>query len=399
MTIGLYGIRGVYNFGCEAIVRGAYNFINEIYPGSEIIYFSYSPVYDRERLTDLDISIVPVTSATSKVKRAINKSLRMVHSNIRFLMIDYREIVDKVDVLMSIGGDIYTIPRVLRESEKYPFYNPIVELCKKAVKKGKHVIVYGASVGPWGRYEPAVRYYSNALKKYNAILCREEETVKYLGSLGFKNARFFPDPAFQVRSYKGLIERKYIGFNFSPLSFYEVYGAYKSDHIKVVASLLDEVYDRFGYDLMMLPHVIAKSENDNDLLFLNQIRDMMKNKNRVQFGKYEDGFLGIKESIRKCKVVVAARMHCAVNAVDENIPTIFVSYSQKSIGMSEYVYGNKQMLIDLTRIDTELIPLLEKALKNCGEIGHFLEDRNKEIEQYYMENMDEMKNMLKTKRS
>lgn len=32
MNIGLYGIYGVYNFGCEAIVRGTVQFIERVYP-------------------------------------------------------------------------------------------------------------------------------------------------------------------------------------------------------------------------------------------------------------------------------------------------------------------------------------------------------------------------------
>jgi polysaccharide pyruvyl transferase WcaK-like protein len=54
MKVGLYGILGVYNFGCEAIVRGAYNFIRTVYPESEIVYFSYSPEFDKRALADLN---------------------------------------------------------------------------------------------------------------------------------------------------------------------------------------------------------------------------------------------------------------------------------------------------------------------------------------------------------
>ena len=60
MKVGLYGIRGVYNFGCEAIVRGVYQFINSIYPESEIIYFSYSADFDKAALADLNIEIRPI---------------------------------------------------------------------------------------------------------------------------------------------------------------------------------------------------------------------------------------------------------------------------------------------------------------------------------------------------
>ena len=50
MKIGLYGIYGVYNFGCEAIVRGAVKLIHDLYPSAEIIYFTYNFEYDRNVL-------------------------------------------------------------------------------------------------------------------------------------------------------------------------------------------------------------------------------------------------------------------------------------------------------------------------------------------------------------
>ena len=53
MRIGLYGILGVYNFGCEAIVRGACQLIQRLYPEAQIIYFTYSYDYDKEALQDL----------------------------------------------------------------------------------------------------------------------------------------------------------------------------------------------------------------------------------------------------------------------------------------------------------------------------------------------------------
>ena len=92
MKVGLYGIRGVYNFGCEAIVRGAYQFINSIYPESEIIYFSYSADFDKAALADLNIEIRPIIYNKKIANRLINKIFRIFHINYRYLMFDANKV-------------------------------------------------------------------------------------------------------------------------------------------------------------------------------------------------------------------------------------------------------------------------------------------------------------------
>ncbi len=152
MRVGLYGIYGTYNFGCEAIVRGAVNFIRKNFGECDIIYFSYSYEFDRKALGDLDIKIVPLENKRTFIVRAINKSLSIMHCEKRLFTIPFKKIIDQIDIIFSIGGDIYTIPAYLRKREKYPYYNHLVNFCDEAISRGKKVVVYGASVGPFGKY-------------------------------------------------------------------------------------------------------------------------------------------------------------------------------------------------------------------------------------------------------
>ena len=55
--------------------------------------------------------------------------------------------------------------------------------------------------------------------------------------------------------------------------------------------------------------------------------------------------------MKQCKFVIAARMHCAVNASIEGIPTIFLTYSQKSKGMAQFIYGSENLCIPMQEID------------------------------------------------
>ena len=309
-------------------------------------------------------------------------------------MFNADKIIDEIDLLISIGGDIYTIPQALREKEKYSYYNPLVDFCDRAIEKGKNVIVYGASVGPWGNYKKAVDYNVKALSKYKIILCREEESIGYLKSLGLTNVLFFPDPAFQIRGELKGESKKYIGINLSPLSLIELYGNINEDYIVKLATILDELYEKTSIELMFIPHVLSPEEMDNDLYFLEKIKDLMKYKEHVSIADTSKGFVGIKEYLSKCYVVASARMHCAINAIDENIPAIFLSYSQKSIGMCKYIYGDDYFLINLKNIEDDLIVKVMEILENQEQIINNITIKNNEIRQYYESNIVRIKETI-----
>ena len=390
MKIALYGIYGTYNFGCEAIVRGATKFVLDSFPDAQIVYYSYSYEYDKNRLADLNIEIVPVVLKYSFIKRVCNKLLRLFGSEQRLLYFDIDRLLYGVDIVLSIGGDIYTIPEVIRKKAKYNYYNQLVDFCEKS---GKAIVVYGASVGPWGSYNKAIDYYVYHMKKYRAILCREESSLKYLKQFHFDNVMFFPDPAFQLGS--GIIHNaEYLGINLSPLSLNEVFGDYRNEYIEKIARLVDKIYEKFKYPIMFLPHVLSPNSDDNDKSFMDKIKEKMKHQDMIVFGNYEGGFLEIKESIKMCRIVVAARMHCAINAIEENIPTIFLSYSQKSIGMCEYIYGNKEWCVELKNMDAELLEKISKLDQIRSETIDILMKRNIEIRNEYINKINEAKQMI-----
>ena len=257
MKVGLYGISGVYNFGCEAIVRGATKLIRQLCPGAEIIYFTHNYDYDCRMLSDLEIKIVKIEDKVNTLNRATSKMCKLFHTEHRPLFLDTDSILRQVDSIWSIGGDLYTIPEYRRRNQKYEYYNAIADFCDRAVDAGKTVILYGASVGPFGDYNKAVSYYVKNLKRYKMIMCREHDSYEYLKQCGLNNITFFPDPAFQVHgNNKTPKAKKYIGINLSPLSLKEIYGETSIENKKKIAHLLERIIDEFDTPILMLPHVI-----------------------------------------------------------------------------------------------------------------------------------------------
>lgn len=396
MNIGLFGIYGVYNFGCEAIVRGAKKFLNDIYPDASITYYTYNYDYDKNALKDLEINIKPIKTKRNIFNRCINKICSVLNFDNRVLQFDYKEIIKDVDLIVSIGGDIYTIPKYLREREKYSYYNSLVEFCNKVVEAGKQVIVYGASIGPFGNYDKAVNYYKNNLKKYKLIICREQISLNYLKNLGLENTIFFPDPAFLVKDInKEKVNKRYIGVNLSPLSLKEIYGDCSVSHKIQLAKILEKIYNETKIDLLLIPHVISKDIDDDDLRFLNELKGLMnKAKNHVYIANTDKGFLGLKPQIRQCHMVISARMHCAVNAVVENVPTIFLSYSQKSKGMCEYIYESDKWVLDIKELNDQINVKIKEMIEKEDEISNYLNTRNIEVQKYYNENIKVIKKIM-----
>jgi len=396
MKFGLYGINGVYNFGCEAIIRGTFRFLKDCRSDAEILYYTYNYEYDSRVLADLDIEIVKIKNKRNMLNRAINKALSFISVEKRILTFNWDELINSVDVIVSIGGDMYTIPESVRSDKKYPYYNSLADFCNRAINRGKQVVAYGASMGPWGNYKKAIDYFVRNVSKYRYCICREHMTIDYLNRHDVLNTFFQPDPAFLVTlsdEKKNTCNKKFIGINFSPLSLREVYGEYSEEMICKFSRILERVIETIDSDILLIPHVLSDVESDNDELMLRRVLESMSEsyQKRTVLADTSNGFLGIKEQLHSCKYVVAARMHCAINAITEGIPAIFLSYSQKSQGMAQYVYHSQKWMLSIKKVDTDLLPLMIEMEKSWKDISSYLGNRMVEIKQEYRRLQEEQK--------
>ena len=401
--VALYGIGGLYNYGCEAIVRGTVANIRAINKNCKITYYSKFYEYDKEQIKDLEIEVVNIESRKNFLKKVVSKSIDILGINILpFNKREHNKIISDNDIIFSIGGDIYSIPKYMRDKSTYKYINNMVEFGELAKKKGKKVIIYGASIGPFGEYEKAKKYFSIHLKKIDLIVCRENYSLNYLKELGLnENLIFLPDPAYWIeRNNKNSNCKTYIGVNLSALSIHEIYGSIDERTIKRLSELIEEINKKTGLSIMLIPHVYSPFDKfDNDYEFLNKIYENLPS-NIKKYTKLvkPKSFIDVKRYLSECKLVVAARMHCAVNAITESIPTIFLSYSIKSKGMAEFIYGELNWFLNLNEIENELPNLILELNNKIDIITEELDETNKKINKYFSINNKEytkLVNLLK----
>lgn len=352
-SVLLVGILGVYNYGCEAIIRGTVEILRRINPSVRIAYASYDYENDIKRLKDLGIDII---HRPEKFKRWTLQNILWKLNSIFHLPFvrpyDTTNWIKGFDTVLSIGGDMYTLGSDGNYKTDLPLF---FEECQR---KGLKYILWGASVGPFDRTPAAVDFYTKHLANADLIVAREETTIAYLSSIGVvDNVVFAPDPAFFVPDPQLNITKKddgrlRIGINLSPLSAAHTYeNAEKA--IEKQADTITKLYENYGYDFVFLPHVVSPRIWEDDLAYLKRIYDKLPAivQEHTQIIESNPGFVGLKKIIHGLDFVIAARMHCAINAICCNIPVLFLSYSAKAKGMAKLIYGDDERVIPINQFE------------------------------------------------
>lgn len=396
----LIGIGGVYNYGCEAIVRGTEILVRQEFPDADIVYASYRVDDDLQRLKGSNVKVVKRGRIRRySIKNIFRKLLSI--AGIRWdPIVESLKLLKDVNAVFSIGGDIYTMRPNSAYSMSFPKFGDLVE------KRGIAYLLWGASVGPFKTNTKEEKQVTRHLKGLSLITAREERTVEYLRTVGISD-NLIPcgDPAFVVaREIKannlGQQNKKLtIGLNLSPLSI-RYTDLSQKQAVNSQARMIENLINALSARIVLIPHSVADfNEGDDDLRYLELVRKTIlpKYHEAITIIENDIGFLGTKKELIKCNIVIAARMHCAINALAARVPAIFVSYSRKSIGMCDYVYGHSDWTISLNREHMEdiLIDKVKDMMKNEKEIRKYLNKRIPEIQDECYRPLGELKRILR----
>lgn len=382
-SILIIGTGNLRNYGCEAIVQGTYNILRRCIPGCNISVASVDKEYDRGVLPD-DVELVGYLNRFSphRIFRGILR--RFLHIGNGSPVRMKTGIGKKYDIVLSCGGDNYC------ERPDYGVYDLLEDLMtvgEKAVKKGRKYVLWGASVGPFHNADIEKRVAGN-LSLTSGIFLRETLSEKYLSNFHQLSGKLHvtADPAFQmpVSDYKFIKEkdRIYVGINFSGLAVghtSDQHGFSVHEAERILADVLDSFLDRNPeVDLVFVPHVVL-DESQNDLCFLQPIKTLSIFPERIHVLPSELGAVRTKTLIKQLDLLIAARMHCCVAGISTGTPTLFVTYSNKGVGMCNYAYGDQKYALSCSEILTtpvSLVETAEKMLHDRQEIRDYLSNQH-----------------------
>ena len=357
MKYFLFNHEGSKNHGCEAIVRGSMNIIENSDEKAEFVLSSNNPS------DDIIINNITVKAARTRDLTKVEKliaavDLKINNSETYALQKMYSPIVsdaEDCDVCLSVGGDTYC----------YGDNHGIQVLTRELKKRGKKTVLWGASIGAEDLSERKLE----SLRDFDAIFTREPITYELLKENGANdNIYLFSDPAFcmervEVEPIDGFTRENTLGFNISPLV------ASGDPRKKEIAEdFLRFVFENTTMKVLLVPHVVE--ENNNDYDFMKPIFEKFEHTGRIAILPPDLEARQYKGYIAGTRFFVGARTHSTIAAYSSGVPTIALGYSVKARGIAKDIFGEEKYVLDIKAMTDyeELRDEFLKLLENENEI-------------------------------
>ena len=357
MKYYLFNHEGSKNHGCEAIVRGSMNIIENSDEKAEFVLSSNNPS-DDEILNNITVKAARTRALTKVEKLIAAVDLKINNSETYALQKMYSPIgsdAEDCDVCLSVGGDTYC----------YGDNHGIQVLTRELKKRGKMTVLWGASIGARDLSERKLE----SLRDFDAIFTREPITYELLKANGANdNIYLFSDPAFcmervEVEPIDGFTRENTLGFNISPLV------ASGDPRKKEIAEdFLRFVFENTTMKVLLVPHVVE--ENNNDYDFMKPIFEKFEHTGRIAILPPDLEARQYKGYIAGTRFFVGARTHSTIAAYSSGVPTIALGYSVKARGIAKDIFGEEKYVLDIKAMTDyeELRDEFLKLLENENEI-------------------------------
>ncbi len=388
------------NRGCEALIRGISGVIRERSQESEFLVPSFKIESDRKQwseCTNAGIRFIPAYQMPLRL-RIWGRFDKMVPGFRRFWLptphipSNIRRYVRDTTAGIMTGGDVlsldYGIPSLLKfigQAESY-------------MAGGHQVILWAASIGPFGAYPEIERFVIKHLNGYANISVRESSSRNYLEKLGFKNVKLVADPAFVLMpeswdistvlptiSGEGLL-----GFNISPLiKSFRNNESQVSELETAVVEFLRDVIKRTELSIVLIPHVdsIDGGDRNSDYRYMQRLFDQISPypetiSTRIVLAPRDMNAVRTKYLISRCRFFIGARTHATIAAWSTCVPTISIAYSVKATGLNTDLFGDLRYVLETQKLSKiTLLESLEKLRTEEQDIRNLLTQRIPEWQQ------------------
>lgn len=334
-TVYLCGHTGSMNRGCEAIIRGTSEILKSI-GIDNIEVLTFDEKYDKMLGLDKVVHLTPYPQKSLTVK-VVGKILRDVFKNgtwgHKYFYKPLFKIISSNDILFNVGGDTYCYDT--------PYLS--MALTELAQKNRITNVFWGCSV------EENVlsnRLFRKDINRYSHIVSRETLSYETLVNCTGDREKVFLacDPAFHLPITKTELPKPWndnvVGINISPLVIKDV----NNDNdimYQNVYTLIEYIINQTDMNICLIPHVYNIENNLQDIAVLKRIYSRYSDTNRVSIVDSELSCTELKYIISQCRFFIGARTHATIAAYSTGVPTIALSYSVKSLGIAQDLFGKQ----------------------------------------------------------
>ncbi|MDR1492394.1 MAG: polysaccharide pyruvyl transferase family protein [Planctomycetaceae bacterium] len=296
----------------------------------------------------------------------------------------------------AIAGDILVMDygRLALRINSAPFYH--------ASRLKTPVFLWGASIGPFPQGSRIERIMTQMFGNLDLILARESETVRYLHTLGLvENVRKVADPAFTLpvqsmpvqgnspienespflpKEIDDALNAGAVGLDLSPYGS-QVSNITPKQWFQQNLEILIDVRKKISQPIILIPHVMMPNwifPECNDYIFQTKLHQYLPEgmkKDVFVYDPRKHSCMEMKWVISRLLAIASMRTHAAIAGYSSCIPTLAISYSRKSLGINEDIFGqeNRDWIVSFKQIKNgKLAELIEKLLEQKNFISDHL---------------------------
>lgn len=259
-----------------------------------------------------------------------------------------------------------------------------------AIRCGKPYAFYAQSVGPfqgkWGR-----KFLKWLFSRATAVTVREQISKQALVDLGVPahKIQVVPDAAFaltastdrevlQILKQIGLQDGRFVAITVRQWFFGNDPGKRQlySRYLSAIAELIDHIVTRRQLKVVLIPQVIGPTQAENDLVAMEAVGRLIKNKEGVRLLKIDLSPPQMMALYGKAYAFIGTRFHSVIFALLMGVPAIAISYfGPKSQGIMEMM-GLGDYVLDIGEIEPEdLIQKFESLLLNHGTLKKHIQEK------------------------
>jgi colanic acid/amylovoran biosynthesis protein len=400
----LAGNAGYYNRGSEAIIRGTVRILREFFDQPRFLVVSHyknNRQFKRQCLEETDSAITHKRMRTVKKRFdlmwLLTKSLNVAFpAAVKHIVYkDLKPFLGRAQAVLAVGGDNYSM-----DYKSLP--KTCTDLDDLVVEKGKPLVIWAASVGPFSARPRYEKYMADHLRKVH-ILARETLTIEYLAGLGLtENVHRVADPAFLVEPAEPVkkegipeIDAGAVGLNLSPLMSRFLPNGDLSSWTSLCTDIISKILEKTDGRIYLIPHVTATATNDDYLFMKSVLAAVAYEKERVVLIPPVFNAAETKWIIGKMAAFAGARMHSTIAALSCCVPTLSLAYSVKAKGLNQDIYGHTDYCISSDELVPDTIAdKIVELLRKSKDIRKHLKSQMPEVRKLAMDSGRILKRIL-----
>ncbi|MBU1363489.1 MAG: polysaccharide pyruvyl transferase family protein [Gammaproteobacteria bacterium] len=350
------------NRGCEALVRSNVKTLKQHIPAAIFLVPTRNVERDAPQwaaANDMGVKFIAAEPIPSAIRwwsrgRRVFSALDAVPPSYRVTQATRYAILSS-DALVMTGGDIISLDYGL---ESLYYWSRI---CEIAMDAGVPTVLWGASVGPFGKTPSAERRMRAFLRRFSLITVRETSSLEYLRGLGMTDVQLVTDSAFALEpeSFPEACVSLFaqgkpvLGFNVSPLiRKFRDSEERRNELDREVIEFLCDVLREGQMPVLLIPHVdpLDGTSENSDSAYMNGILAKVR---EAGFGADSIDILPrtlnasqLKGVISQCAFFMGARTHATVASLSQCVPTTSIAYSIKAKGINNDLFGHTRYVLE-----------------------------------------------------